>query len=42
MVITMASRYNQGVSRVLEKLKTSLNSGNYYEAHQMYRTLYFR
>ncbi|XP_043282213.1 Golgi to ER traffic protein 4 homolog [Venturia canescens] len=42
MVINMASRYNQGVSRVLEKLKISLNSGNYYEAHQMYRTLYFR
>ncbi|KAG8040568.1 hypothetical protein G9C98_002564 [Cotesia typhae] len=38
----MASRYNQGIQRVLGKLEASVNSGNYYEAHQMYRTLYFR
>lgn len=38
----MASRVNQGIQRVLGKLEASLNSGNYYEAHQMYRTLYFR
>ncbi|XP_024937701.1 Golgi to ER traffic protein 4 homolog [Cephus cinctus] len=38
----MASRHNHGVQRVLAKLEASVNSGNYYEAHQMYRTLYFR
>lgn len=32
----------RGVTRVLEKLEVSVNSGQYYEAHQMYRTLYFR
>lgn len=32
----------RGVSRVLQKLEASIHSGNYYEAHQMYRTLYFR
>lgn len=32
----------RGVARVLAKLETSIESGNYYEAHQMYRTLYFR
>lgn len=31
-----------GVQRVLSKLETSIKNGNYYEAHQMYRTLYFR
>lgn len=31
-----------GVSRVLNKLRASVNNGDYYEAHQMYRTLYFR
>lgn len=40
--VNMASRYNHGVQRVLAKLEASVNSGNYYEAHQMYRTLYFR
>ncbi|XP_063971881.1 Golgi to ER traffic protein 4 homolog [Diachasmimorpha longicaudata] len=38
----MAARVNQGILRVLSKLEASVNSGNYYEAHQMYRTLYFR
>lgn len=38
----MASRYSHGVQRVLAKLEASINSENYYEAHQMYRTLYFR
>lgn len=33
---------SRGVARVLAKLETSIESGNYYEAHQMYRTLYFR
>lgn len=32
----------RGVSRVLAKLEASVKSGDYYEAHQMYRTLYFR
>lgn len=32
----------KGVSRVLSKLKCSVEEGRYYEAHQMYRTLYFR
>nr|XP_054762512.1 Golgi to ER traffic protein 4 homolog B-like [Lytechinus pictus] len=31
-----------GSSRVLGKLKKSVEDGDYYEAHQMYRTLYFR
>ena len=40
----MASRSqgSRGTARVLSKLNTSLENGNYYEAHQMYRTLYFR
>ena len=33
---------SRGASRVLGKLNTSLENGNYYEAHQMYRTLYYR
>ncbi|KAK2161508.1 hypothetical protein LSH36_115g04000 [Paralvinella palmiformis] len=32
----------RGVQRVLVKLERSIQEGNYYEAHQMYRTLYFR
>ncbi|XP_074647420.1 Golgi to ER traffic protein 4 homolog [Tubulanus polymorphus] len=35
-------RDHRGVSRVLTKLQSSIEAGNYYEAHQMYRTLYFR
>lgn len=31
-----------GIQRVLNKLQNSVNKGDYYEAHQMYRTLYFR
>ncbi|XP_049868916.1 Golgi to ER traffic protein 4 homolog [Pectinophora gossypiella] len=38
----MATRGERGVGRVLDKLEASVNSGQYYEAHQMYRTLYFR
>ena len=37
----MASRRG-GIERVLSKLKNSIDNENYYEAHQMYRTLYFR
>ncbi|XP_047513297.1 Golgi to ER traffic protein 4 homolog [Pieris napi] len=36
------ARGERGVGRVLEKLEASVNAGQYYEAHQMYRTLYFR
>uniref|UniRef100_A0A0P4WP96 Golgi to ER traffic protein 4 homolog n=1 Tax=Scylla olivacea TaxID=85551 RepID=A0A0P4WP96_SCYOL len=32
----------KGIPRVLAKLKASVEEGRYYEAHQMYRTLYFR
>lgn len=38
----MASVNGRGVSRILEKLEKSVKDGDYYEAHQMYRTLYFR
>ncbi|KAF0310087.1 Golgi to ER traffic protein 4 [Amphibalanus amphitrite] len=38
----MASRKSMGVERVLAKLRASVEKGEYYEAHQMYRTLYFR
>jgi len=31
-----------GALRVKAKLKAALKNGNFYEAHQMYRTLYFR
>ncbi|XP_012257448.1 Golgi to ER traffic protein 4 homolog [Athalia rosae] len=38
----MASRGSLGVLRVLAKLEASIDAGNYYEAHQIYRTLHFR
>lgn len=38
----MASNRVHGVQRILSKLESSVNAGNYYEAHQMYKTLYFR
>ncbi|KAB0793411.1 hypothetical protein PPYR_13031 [Photinus pyralis] len=38
----MAAQGVRGVSRVIEKLENSIKDGNYYEAHQMYRTIYFR
>lgn len=38
----MASSRPGGVRRVLAKCKASIEAGNFYEAHQMYRTLYFR
>jgi len=34
-------RQAAGIARIQIKLKNSLESGNFYEAHQMYRTLYF-
>nr|CAD7434381.1 unnamed protein product [Timema monikensis] len=42
MISSMATGRVHGVQRVLAKLDSSLKAGNYYEAHQMYRTLYFR
>ncbi|XP_047513864.1 Golgi to ER traffic protein 4 homolog isoform X2 [Pieris napi] len=36
------ARGERGVARVLEKLEAAVNAGQYYEALQMYRTLYFR
>ena len=39
---TRQARGAAGVSRVMAKLKDALKNGNFYEAHQMYRTLYFR
>jgi len=39
----MASlRTGSGAERVLIKLRKSVEDENYYEAHQMYRTIYFR
>jgi hypothetical protein len=37
----MAARRG-GTERVMSKLKSSIDNKNFYEAHQMYRTLYFR
>ena len=31
-----------GTQRVLQKLNKSIEDGEYYEAHQLIRTLYFR
>ena len=42
MATQRQNRAAAGVARILNKLKVSLDSGNFYEAHQMYRTLYFR
>lgn len=39
---TTTTERGRGVGRVLAKLDSSIEAGNYYEAHQMYRTLYFR
>lgn len=30
---------HKGTEKTLEKLKTSVANGNYYEAHQIYRTI---
>jgi len=39
---TSATRNRGGVQRVEGKLRASVEKGEYYEAHQMYRTLFFR
>jgi len=36
------NRKVHGVQRLLGKLESAVKNGNYYEAHQLYRTLYFR
>uniref|UniRef100_A0A182JIF0 Golgi to ER traffic protein 4 n=1 Tax=Anopheles atroparvus TaxID=41427 RepID=A0A182JIF0_ANOAO len=41
-IIPVKQGASRGVSRVLGKLNSSIESKNFYEAHQMYRTLYFR
>ena len=38
----MASSNLRGASRVLEKIDNSIKNGEYYEAHQLYKMLYFR
>jgi len=38
----MEIRAQHGVKKVLLKLENSIQNGNYYEAHQMYKTIYFR
>ncbi|KAJ8683641.1 hypothetical protein QAD02_019433 [Eretmocerus hayati] len=38
----MEAGTQHGVKKVLAKLENSINNGHFYEAHQMYRTLYFR
>jgi len=38
----MSGRRGVGAERVLTKLKSHIDNQNFYEAHQMYRTLYFR
>lgn len=37
-----SGRNRGGVQRVEGKLRASVEKGDYYEAHQMYRTLFFR
>jgi hypothetical protein len=36
------NRKGDGTSRILDKAKQSIEEGKYYEAHQMYRTVYYR
>ena len=36
------NRKGGGTVRVLEKAERRLEEGKYYEAHQMYRTVYYR
>ena len=42
MATQRQARAAAGVGRILAKLKLNIDSGNFYEAHQLYRTLYFR
>ncbi|XP_043567269.1 Golgi to ER traffic protein 4 homolog [Chiloscyllium plagiosum] len=40
--VSKCCRNRGGVQRVESKLRASVEKGDYYEAHQMYRTLFFR
>jgi len=42
VITSTESNMAAGVQRVLSKCQKCVESGNFYEAHQMYRTLYFR
>ncbi|XP_073997682.1 Golgi to ER traffic protein 4 homolog isoform X1 [Rhodnius prolixus] len=42
MAASMSLNKVHGVSRLIYKIENSIKNGNYYEAHQMYKTLYFR
>ena len=42
MAAARQARQAAGISRIQAKLANNLETGNYYEAHQLYRTLYFR
>jgi len=42
MAAARQARQAAGITRIQAKLKSNLESGNFYEAHQLYRTLYFR
>lgn len=39
---TTQSSQSRGVARILGKLDTNLEEGNFYEAHQNYKTLCYR
>ncbi|XP_014248641.1 Golgi to ER traffic protein 4 homolog [Cimex lectularius] len=42
MAENMASQRGHGVQKVITKIDNLVKNGNYYEAHQMYKSLYFR
>mgnify|MGYP001410775867 FL=1 len=42
MAAQRQARSAAGVKRIETKLKSAIDQENFYEAHQLYRTLYFR
>ena len=42
MAAARQARSAAGVKRIETKLKSAIDQENFYEAHQLYRTLYFR
>lgn len=42
MTSRAANASQRGVPRILGQLERSIEAGNFYEAHQLYRTLFFR
>ena len=40
--VARQARGTAGTARVRAKLKAAVEAGNFYEAHQMYRTLNYR